>query len=433
MKRICVIGSLGYVGLVTAAGLAELGHQVIGVDLAEDKIKEIVRGHLPFYEPGFPELVRCNLARGRLSFTTSLKDALSESEITFIAVGSPATHNGQADLSQIFQVAEDLGKYLTKYQVVVMKSTVGSDGVQTFLQILQEAGRHDRKDFDLVSNPEFLREGHAVNDFLRPDRIVIGGSNPVAAQQIKGLYQALEAPIVETTLENALMIKYAANAYLAARISFINEVANICEHVRADVRAVIQGMGLDRRIGQGYLCPGLGFGGPCLQKDLSALIHMAESGGYIPHFLKAALAKNAHQVERILAKVRAVLGLGLQDKVVAALGLAFKPRTSDVRNSLAIRIITELHRYGVHVQAYDYEAMEAARPMLNGTRLVTNPYEACKGAHVLLILCAWEEFQKLDLKQLRASMAQPIIIDGVNALDAERARAAGFCYQGVGQ
>jgi len=433
VKRTTVIGSLGWVGLVTAAGLAELGQQVVGVDVVEEKIQALLCGQLPFYEPGLGHLIESNRQRGRLSFTSSLEEALRDSDIVFITVGTPSQPDGQTDSSQILAVAKDLGKFLKDYTIVVIKSTVPLRVIESFLGILKECGLSEGTHFDLVYSPEFLREGSAVNDFLEPSRIVIGGRNPTAVQRIRDLHEPLACPVVETTLENAVMIKYAANAYLATRISFINEIANICEHVGADVKAVIQGIGLDRRIGQDYLHPGLGFGGPCLQKDLSALIHMAESHSYVPCFLKAALEKNAHQVERILAKARAALGEEINGKVVAALGLAFKPRTSDVRNSLALAIIAELQRAGARIQAYDPQAMEAARSLLNEMKLCSSHHEACKGAHLLLILCSWEEFHKLDLNQLRAVVAQPVIVDGVNALNPEQARAAGFQYQGVGR
>ncbi|HEX9920586.1 MAG TPA: UDP-glucose/GDP-mannose dehydrogenase family protein, partial [Candidatus Methylomirabilis sp.] len=304
MSRICVIGGTGYVGLVTATGLAEMGHQVMALDIDRERIENIAQGVLPIYEEGLEELVSKSLSAGRLHFTLDIREAVKGAEILFIAVGTPAKENGEADLSQIIMVAEDLAKVMSTYHIVAIKSTVPVGTFEMVSNVLAAQGKEQGRDYDLVSNPEFLREGKAVYDFFHPDRVVVGGDSPEAAAKVAALFSPLGAPLIKTSIRNAQMIKYASNVFLATRVSFINEIAHICEHVGADVVEVARGMGYDQRIGHSYLSAGIGFGGPCLIKDLKALIKMAENHGYESNFLHGVQEKNDHQIRSIVAKVR---------------------------------------------------------------------------------------------------------------------------------
>lgn len=431
--NICVIGT-GYVGLVTGVGLAELGNRVICVDVDEGKIDKLKRGIVPFYEKGLEELVRKNLDKKSLFFTTELKEGLENSRIIFIAVGTPSREDGEADLSQVIQVAEDLTSLMQDYKIIVVKSTVP---VGTF-QLIRKVFTREKKegvDFDIVSNPEFLREGDAVYDFFNPTRIIIGvekGKEKVA-DELARLFRPLNAPIIKTSIINAQMIKYASNVFLASRVSFINEIANICERIGADVNEIAKGMSFDKRLGEGYLRAGIGFGGPCLIKDLKALIKMAESYGYEAQYLKSILAKNEHQISHIVLKVKEILGKVLYGKVIGVLGLTFKPGTSDVRSSLALRIIDLLKKEGAKIKAYDPCGIEEVKAYVSDIELCNSPYEVAMGADIMLILTGWEEFKKVDFSKLKKFLHEPIIIDGVNLLDPEKMRSIGFVYRGVGR
>ncbi len=429
---IVVIGGAGYVGAVTAVGLSYLGHSVLGIDINEERLTQLRAGTSPFHEPAFSDLLRTCLADGRIQFGTParLAEGLAAARLVFIAVNTPRRDNGEADLSDIINVATELARHLRRNTIIVLKSTapVGSHAI--LRRVLEQFGHDEGPDYDLVANPEFLREGTAIGDFFYPDRVVIGGQSQSAIQAVSELFAPLGAPIMETTFEDAQMIKYASNAFLATRISFINEIANVCERVGADIEMVARGLGYDKRIGSSYLRPGVGFGGPCLPKDLQGLIRLAENAGYEPFFLRAILEKNEHQRRQILAKVQALLGSNIYGRHIAVLGLTFKPGTSDVRESVAFQIADQLVRRGADLRGYD--------PMLTHDagipgQLVQTPYEAASDADLLLILTACPEFASLDLNLLRGAMRMPIIVDGVNVLDAFMARKSGFTYVGVGR
>jgi len=427
---IAVVGGAGYVGSITAVGLAHLGHRVVGVDINRERLAQLREGVAPFHEPGLAALLQVNLAAGRIRFTDDLPEALGEAQVVFVAVNTPRRDNGEADLSHIIDVARGLGEHLRHYSVVAVKSTVPVGAHLTMRRVLERYGRKEGADYDLVANPEFLREGFAVHDFFYPDRVIIGGSSVDAREVVRELFEPLGAPIIETTIENAQMTKYAANAFLAMRISFINEIANICERVGADVKDVAHGLGYDRRIGHEYLRPGVGFSGPCLPKDLEGLVRLAEDAGYEPFFLKAILEKNAHQRRHILGKVYGLLGTSLYGRRIGVLGLTFKPGTDDVRNSTAPEIVDYLSRRGAEVLTYD--PMASPDAALAGRR-VSSAYEAAAGADLLLILTSWDEFRGLDFERIRREMRLPNLVDGVNALDPSAMRRLGFTYVGVGR
>jgi len=433
MSRIGVIGGTGYVGLVTATGLAEMGHQVVAVDIDQHRIENIRKGLLPIYEAGLDELVRKNLSEGRLHFTLEMGEGVRGAEVLFIAVGTPAKEDGEADLSQIIMVAEDLVKVMEGYCIIAIKSTVPVGTFEMVSNIFTAQGKRRGKDYDLVSNPEFLREGKAVYDFFRPDRVVVGGDSPEAAEKVAALFAPLKAPLIKTSIRNAQMIKYASNVFLATRVSFINEIANICEHVGADVVEVARGMGYDQRIGHSYLSAGIGFGGPCLIKDLKALIKVAENYGYEANFLREVHEKNEHQIRSIVAKVKKALSSLLYGKTIGILGLTFKADTDDVRTSLSIRIIEALQREGAHVRAHDPKGMEQASRLLPEMTLCEDPYQVAKGSDALLILTGWDEFSALDMGRMKSLLKSPVIVDGVNLLDPEAMRKLGFVYSGVGR
>ncbi|MDH7499049.1 MAG: UDP-glucose/GDP-mannose dehydrogenase family protein [candidate division NC10 bacterium] len=433
MSRIGVIGGTGYVGLVTATGLAELGHTVVAVDIDRERIENIHKGILPIYEAGLEELVKKNLTAGRLRFTLDIGEGVKGAEILFIAVGTPAKEDGEADLSQIIMVAEDLVRVMRGYCIIAIKSTVPVGTFEMVSNIFTAQGKKRGKDYDLVSNPEFLREGKAVYDFFHPDRVVVGGDSPESTEKVAALFAPLQAPLIKTTICNAQMIKYASNVFLATRVSFINEIANICEHVGADVVEVARGMGLDRRIGHSYLDAGIGFGGPCLIKDLKALIKMAENYGYEANFLREVFEKNEHQIRSIVAKVKKALGSVLYGKTIGILGLTFKAGTDDVRTSLSLRIIEALEREGAHVRAHDPKGMPQAAKLLPGRVLCEDPYQVAEGSDALLLLTGWEEFKSLDMARIKASLKNPVVVDGVNLLQPEEMRKSGFSYLGVGR
>ncbi len=430
---VCVIGGLGYVGLVTSAGLVELGHTVTVFDVDTTRLGRLQQGQMPFHEPGLPEMLKRGFDSGRLRLATTLGDALRDARIVFIAVGTPARSDGETDLAQIISAAENLAKELTKPMIVAIKSTVPMGTGRVVKRILDAHGRVEGKDYDLVAVPEFLREGNAVYDFLNPTRIVIGSQVPSVRDAVRQLFSKQSAPVIETTFEQALLIKYASNAFLAMRVSFANELAELCDEAGVDVLEVLNGMGYDTRIGKAYLSPGIGFGGPCLEKDLRSLIRIAEGTGYEPAFLRSILEKNEHQVRQTVRRGLDLLGSDLYARTVAVLGLAFKPGTSDVRNSLAVRIIDRLQRGGAKVHAHDPLANAEAHHMLDGVRIFDDPYEAAKGSHLVYVLNGCEEFQRLDLARLRSVVASPNLVDGVNALSPEAARAAGFIYRGTGR
>lgn len=428
---VTVVGGAGYVGAVTAVGLAHLGHQVTAVDIHGERLARLARGESPFHEPFLQDLLGSVLRDGTIRFALpETPGAGAEGRIVFIAVNTPRRDNGEADLSDIIQVATELGRTCSTHGVVVLKSTAPVGSHLTLRRVFEQFGLQDTRDYDLVANPEFLREGSAVYDFFYPDRVVIGAQRPEAVAAVRELFEPLRAPVLETTFENAQMIKYAANAFLATRVSFINEIANICEHVGADIDVVAYGLGFDRRIGHTYLRPGIGFGGPCLPKDLEGLIRLSEDAGYEPLLLKAVLEKNAHQRRQILAKVYAMLGTPLYGRRIGVLGLAFKSGTNDARNSMAAVIVDRLIRRGAEVRAFDPMVRTASD---SPAPLAADAYEAAAGADLLLVLTAWPEFTGLDFLRLRDVMRSPLVVDGVNVLIPTVLRGLGFTYTGVGR
>ena len=433
---ICVVGS-GYVGLVTGACLADFGMTVVGVDVDEEKIAALRRGEIPIYEPGLGNLVARNVAAGRLSFTTELAPALEAATAVFIAVGTPPLPGGGADLRFVREVAESIAAHLNGYKVIVTKSTVPI-GTGQMIEETVRAGAGPEAEFAVVSNPEFLREGSAIRDFMRPDRVVIGSRDPRAVELMLDLYSPLrvaDVPFVITDIESAELIKYASNAFLATKISFINEVAALCEALGADVETVARGMGLDSRIGPQFLHPGPGFGGSCFPKDTRAVIEIARSQGLDFRIVEAVLEVNRATRERMVDKVESALG-GVAGKTLGVLGLSFKPDTDDVRESPAIAVARGLAERGAMLRAHDPEAMAPARRELAGVESIeycADPYAAAAGVDALVILTEWNQFRALELGRLRKLMRAPVVIDLRNVYEPAKMAAAGFRYLSVGR
>ena len=428
MSTISVVGT-GYVGLVTGACFADLGNRVTCIDVDERKIGILRSGGITIYEPGLEEIVERNVRAGRLRFTTSYKDGLEGTEFVFVAVNTPPGLAGEADMTYARAAARSIAEHLQTPAIVVNKSTmpIGTgDWVQGVLD------RYGRVAAAVVSNPEFLREGAAVSDFNNPDRIVLGADDPAAAEKVAELYRALNAPVVITDLRTAEMVKYASNAFLATKISFINEIASICEKVGADVTQVARGMGLDARIGAAFLNAGVGYGGSCFPKDVQALAHMAALSGCHPQLLRAVMEINRDARRSVVLKLRSALGQ-LEEARVAVLGLAFKPNTDDLREAVAVEVIHLLQGEGAKVQAYDPAAMEKAADMLPGVTLCSDAYEAARDADAVVLLTEWNEFKQIDLGRLRAEMARPIFVDGRNLYEPETMAAAGFTYLSIGR
>ncbi len=428
--EICIIGA-GHVGLVTGACFADLGNQVICVDSDPKKITRLKKGKVSFYEPGLEELVAHNLKQKRLSFTTRIAEGVQKSQVIFIAVGTPPQPDGDADLTAVENVCQEIAQAITRYRLIVEKSTVPVETGKWMRHTLKAFIRK-KVPFDVASNPEFLREGSALKDFTHPDRIVIGVESQRARSLLRELYKPFQAPLVMTDLESAELIKHASNAFLATKISFINAVATLCERVGADVEKVALGVGLDHRIGTAFLDAGVGFGGFCLPKDLEAFIRIAEKLGYDFSLLKAVKQINEDQRRGLLQKVERQLW-NLKDKKVGILGLAFKPDTDDLRFAPSLEIISSLSKAGAQVRAFDPQAMEAAKGLMNGVTFAKDPYELAKGCDCLVVLTEWNEFKELDFKRLKRLMRQPVVIDGRNLYDAESLRRLGFRYVGVGK
>jgi len=431
MHRICLIGT-GYVGLVTGTCFADLGNQVICLDIDENKIAQLQRGEMPIYEPGLKELVARNVAAQRLTFTTSYPDAIPHADFIFIAVNTPPSPDGEADLQYVRSAAESIAQVLNHYAIIVNKSTVPVGTGDAVAEILEANGKKPGIDFDIVSNPEFLAEGTAVYDFMQPDRVVLGGTNPEAVNKVAQLYLPLRCTIMTTDLRTAEMIKYASNAFLATRISFINEIATICEKVGADVKEVAAGMGMDRRIGRAFLNAGLGYGGSCFPKDVKALTWMAEINGCHPQLLRSVMEINRDMRRQVLTKLRELLG-GVRGKTIAVWGLAFKPNTDDVREAPALDIIHLLQTEGAKIRAYDPVAIEPARRILNHVIFCDNAYAAAEGADAIVLITEWNEFKQLDLGRVHQLMKQKIFIDGRNIYEPQRMRELGFTYRGIGR
>jgi UDPglucose 6-dehydrogenase len=427
--KLCIVGT-GYVGLVSCACFADLGNDVIGVDKDPGKIERLRQGQLPIFEPGLKELVDRNLGK-RLRFTTDLGEGVRGSDYIFIAVGTPPLANGEADLTQVKEAAAGIGKHLNGPKLVIDKSTVPVGMGDLVRSIIEEHGG-TAYPVEVISNPEFLREGSAVYDFMKPDRILIGTDQAEVAERFAELYKPLKAQILITDLRSAEMIKYASNAFLATKITFINEIANLCERVNADVAKVAYGMGLDKRISPDFLNAGAGYGGSCFPKDVSALVHIAEREGYEFKVLKAVVEANEHQKRSMVARVKEVLG-PLEGKQIGALGLSFKPNTDDLREAVAVEVIRLLQSAGARVRAYDPAAMEQARAVLPEVKFMDNAYAVAEGAHCLILFTEWNEFTEMDLVRIKAAMRTPVIVDGRNIFDPDKVKAMGFTYRGVGR
>jgi UDPglucose 6-dehydrogenase len=431
--HISVIGS-GYVGLVTGACFAEFGVHVTCMDSDRRRIEKLEKGEIPFYEPGLAELVAKGVKESRLSFTTDIAQAVDKALVIFIAVGTPPSPDGGADLSFVKEVGRGIALHMNSYKVIVTKSTVPVGTGETIREVVKKTQKNPIR-FDMVSNPEFLREGSAIEDFMRPNRVVIGADSDQAIAIMKDLYRPLyliETPIVVTDVPTAELIKYASNAFLATKISFINEIANLCERVGANVQMVAKGMGLDHRIGAKFLHAGPGFGGSCFPKDLAALIQTGERNGHPMQIASAASRVNDIQRGRMIDKIREALG-GLKGKTVAMLGLSFKPNTNDLRDAPALAIGRELLAEGVTIRAYDPEALTEACQMMSELQPCRDAYHAAEGADALVIMTEWNVFRNLDFEKLKSIMRVPIVLDLRNVYDPERVTAAGFKHVSVGR
>ena len=434
---IAIVGS-GYVGLVTGACLADFGLRVICVDSDPKRIDLLRAGQIPFYEPGLADLVHRNVAARRLEFTCDLQYAVRRSLVVFVAVGTPEGPNGEANLSQVIAAVSEIAMHMDGYRLIVMKSTVPA-GTGRLIRRTMEPLVAPQVTFDVASNPEFLREGSAVNDFMRPDRVVIGTDSDRATAILREIYRPLyliETPIVVTEIETAEMIKCAANAFLAVRISFMNEIANLCDHVGADVHVVAKGMGLDKRIGSKFLHPGPGYGGSCFPKDTRALAALGAQSGVPQRIVETTIDVNRRQWQRTVEKVVCALA-GAPERKVAVLGLSFKPNTSDIREAPAVYLCAELAKQGVAVRAYDPVAMphaaEALRAHSAEVSFAADAYDAMAGACAVVIMTEWNEFRGLDLERTKALLARPVLIDARNVLEPARVREAGFEYYSTGR
>jgi UDPglucose 6-dehydrogenase len=432
--HIVIVGA-GYVGLVSAACFAEFGVKVTNVDSDPEKIERLKKGIIPIYEPGLDELVANGVKSRNLKFTTDLGSAVAKAEAVFIAVGTPARRgDGYADLTYVYQAARDIAKSLKHYTVIVTKSTVPVGTGREIERIVREA--NPGADFDVCSNPEFLREGAAINDFMRPDRVVIGCQTDRAAAVMRSIYRPLyliETPLVITTLESAELIKYAANAFLAAKITFINEIADLCEQVGADVQTVAKGIGLDGRISRKFLHAGPGYGGSCFPKDTLALMRTAKESGAPLRIVETVVDINAKRKKDMAARVIKACGGSVKGKTIAILGLTFKPNTDDMRDSVSLDVVPMLQKAGAAIRAYDPEGMKEAKKVLSDVAWCEGPYETMKDADAVVVLTEWNEFRALDLAQVKSLLRQPVFVDLRNIYQPEDMKAAGFTYVSIGR
>jgi UDPglucose 6-dehydrogenase len=432
--RVAMIGS-GYVGLVSGACFADFGHHVTCVDKDESKIAALKRGETPIYEPGLTELIASNVGQGRLSFTTDLKPAVGNADAVFIAVGTPSRRgDGHADLSYVYAAAREIAHAMTHFTVVVTKSTVPVGTGDEVERVIR--GERPDADCAVVSNPEFLREGAAIQDFKHPDRIVVGTDNERAKDVMNELYRPLylnAAPILYTGRRTAELIKYAANSFLATKITFINEIADLAEKVGADVQEISRGIGLDNRIGSKFLHAGPGFGGSCFPKDLVALVKTSHDNAVPMRIIETVVAVNDQRKRAMALKVSQALGGQLRDRTISILGLTFKPNTDDMREAPSIPLITALQDMGAKVRAYDPAGMEQAKKVIDNITYCDNAYDCAKGGDALVIVTEWEQFRALDLERLKTAMAQPIMVDLRNAYNAAYVKQAGFTYYGIGK
>ncbi len=431
--HISVIGT-GYVGLVTGACFAEFGLRVTCMDNDAKRIGRLEKGDVPFYEPGITELVAKGIRDNHLTFTTDIAKAVEDVLVIFIAVGTPSRSDGSADLSYVEEVGRGIAKQMTGYKVIATKSTVPVGTGEKLREVIKASQKKPVR-FDIVSNPEFLREGSAIEDFMRPNRVVIGADSAEAVAIMKDLYRPLyliETPFVITDIPTAEMIKYASNAFLATKVSFINEIANLCEKVGADVQVVSKGMGLDHRIGSKFLHPGPGFGGSCFPKDVAALIQTGDNAGAEMQIAKAAAAANERQKQAMVEKIRRTLG-GLKGKTIGVLGLSFKPNTNDLRDAPALTIIEGLVKEGCAVRAYDPASLEEGTKLLPKITPCADPYEAAKGSDALVLMTEWNQFRNLEFDRLKTLLRQPVLIDLRNVYERERVAGMGFRYVSVGR
>jgi UDPglucose 6-dehydrogenase len=428
--KLTIIGT-GYVGLVTGTCFAEVGHQVICVDCDAAKIELLKAGGMPIYEPGLEELINKNTAAGRLHFTTSTQEGVEQSDVIFIAVPTPPQPDGGVDLSFMEGVARDIASLMTSYRVVVDKSTVPVKTGDKVAETIRRYGK-GKVDFDVVSNPEFLREGFAVEDFLKPDRVVIGARSSRPAEIMKEVYAPFDAPVIVTDINSAELIKHAANSFLALKISYINAISVICEASGANVQQVANGIGMDLRIGRRFLDPSLGFGGSCFPKDLSAFIKISEQLGYDFRLLREVQQINAEQMNRFFKKIVDTLWV-LKDKKIGVLGLAFKQNTDDVRMSPAIEICQRLQKEGAVLRVHDPQAMDKARPLLPNAEYIQDMDTVPEGCDALVVATEWPQFRKLDLEHARAVMTHPIMFDGRNLFDPQEMQQLGFIYKSIGR
>lgn len=431
--RICVVGT-GYVGLVAGTCLAEMGNKVICVDNNEEKLEKLRNGVVPIYEPGLEELIKVNVAEDRLSFSSDLKTAVEKSLVCFIAVGTPQGEDGSAELKYVYQVAKDIGKSINNYKVIVDKSTVPVGTADKVTEIIKQETAHD---FDVVSNPEFLKQGAAVDDFLKPDRVVIGSNSQKATEIMQELYAPFLRtgnPVIIMDVRSAEMTKYASNSFLAVKISYANEIANICEKVGANAEMVRIGMCSDKRIGSQFLFPGLGYGGSCFPKDVKALLKTAKDNECDTQMLEAADSINKLQRKLFVDKILRHFDGDVKGKTFAVWGLAFKPKTDDMREAPAITIINSLLEHGAKVQAYDPKAFDSAK-IYFGDKITysKNSYEALNNADALLLLTEWNEFRRPDFDRIKSTLQNPLIFDGRNQYDAKRMRERGFTYYSIGK
>jgi UDPglucose 6-dehydrogenase len=432
MREICVIG-VGYVGLVTGACLADLGNHVVCLNRDQKKSDDLKKGILPIYEPGLEEIVRRNNAAGRLHFTTSYDEAMEDAAFVFIAVGTPSGDSGEANLASVKAAATEVARRIHQPLIIINKSTVPIGTGDWVADIVTEHMPDPDISFSVVSNPEFLREGSAVYDWMNPDRVVLGSTDQEAAERVAELYYPLHAETIITDLRTAEMIKYASNAFLATKISFINEIANVCEVLGADVKEVARGMGTDHRISPHFLGAGIGWGGSCFPKDVKALAHMAATHGTHPQMLRAVMEINYDQRKRFVTKLRDVLG-GLRDKTIGVLGLSFKPNTDDMRDAPSVEIIHLLRYEGAKIQAYDPVAMENAERILgDDVAYCEDPYQVAEDADALLLVAEWNEFKQLNMERVKELMREPVLLDGRNIYDPARIRKLGFTYRGMGR
>ncbi|MCR4336317.1 MAG: UDP-glucose/GDP-mannose dehydrogenase family protein [Candidatus Omnitrophica bacterium] len=430
--NIAIVGS-GYVGLVTGVCLASIGHRVICVDNDREKIKKLKEGHLTIYEPGLEEEMKRLMKQKRLSFNASVKEATQQSEVIFIAVGTPSKKNGDADLTYVENVVREIALHMDSYKLIVEKSTVPAETGKRIQRTIQlNLPRNSKVEFDVASNPEFLREGSAISDFMNPDRIVIGVESQRAERILREIYKPLKTKIVVTNINSAEMIKHASNSFLAMKISFINAIAQICDRVGADVLEVSEGMGLDKRIGRNFLDAGIGYGGSCFPKDVDAFIRLSEKSGY--HFSLLNEVRNVNEKQKMsFVKLVEDKLWNLKDKVIGVWGLAFKPNTDDMRNAGSLDIIAALQQEGAKIRAYDPQAMGNAQKFLKNVNFCKDPYQVIKGCDCLLILTEWEEFSQVDFKKVIKDMRQAIIFDGRNMMALKDLKKMGFEYYGMGR